>query len=238
MKSKVQDVMTKTVVSVSESTPFKKIVKLMESHGVSALPVVDTAGRVVGVVSEADLILKEAYQPSEDGERHLFEGKRRRVERSKAGGLLAEDLMTSPAVTVRASATLTTAARLMGERDIKRLPVVDEDGRILGIVSRVDLLRVFLRPDREIRDEVQHGVIEQTLWMDPDTVRIAVKDGVVSIEGIVEQRSLIPIVVGLIHGVDGVVGVDSRLSYEVDDVSVRPDMVGPWGLLPHGAGRN
>jgi CBS domain-containing protein len=238
MKSKVQDVMTRSVVSVSESAPFKEIVKLMEFHGVSALPVVDATGRVVGVVSEADLILKEAYQLSGDGEGRLFEGRRRRVERSKAAALLAADLMTAPAVTVKATATLPVAARLMGERDIKRLPVVDEEGRIVGIVSRVDLLRVFLRPDGEIKDEVQHGVIERTLWMDPDTIRITVEDGVVSIEGIVEQRSLIPIVVGLIHGVDGVVGVECRLSYEVDDVSVRPDMIGPWGLLPYGAGRS
>jgi CBS domain-containing protein len=237
MKSKVQDVMTKTVVSVSESTPFKEIVRLMEVHGVSALPVADAAGRVVGVVSEADLILKEAYESSGD-DHHLFEGRRRRVERSKAAGLVASDLMTSPAVTVKPAEALPVAARLMGERDIKRLPVVDEEGRILGIVSRVDPLRVFLRPDGEIRDEVQHGVIERTLWMDPMAIRVTVDEGVVSIEGVVEQRSLIPVMVGLIHGVDGVVGVDNRLSYEVDDVSIRPDIVGPWGLLPYSVRRN
>jgi CBS domain-containing protein len=237
MKSRVQDVMTTSVVSVVESAPFKQIVRLMETHGVSALPVVDADGKVVGVVSEGDMILKEAYEPTADGERHLFEGRRRRVERSKAAGLVAADLMTAPAVTVKGTATLTVAARLIGERNIKRLPVVDEAGRIAGIVSRVDLLRVFLRPDEEIRDEVQHDVMERTLWMDLAKIRITV-DGVVTLQGIVEQRSLIPIVVGLVHGVDGVVGVNDRLSYEVDDVSVRPDMIGPWGLIPYGATRN
>jgi BON domain len=79
--------------------------------------------------------------------------------------------------------------------------------------------------------------MERTLWMDLAKIRITV-DGVVTLQGIVEQRSLIPIVVGLVHGVDGVVGVNDRLSYEVDDVSVRPDMIGPWGLIPYGATRN
>jgi CBS domain-containing protein len=121
MKSRVQDVMTTSVVSVVESAPFKQIVRLMETHGVSALPVVDADGKVVGVVSEGDMILKEAYEPTADGERHLFEGRRRRVERSKAAGLVAADLMTAPAVTVKGTATLTVAARLIGERNIKRL---------------------------------------------------------------------------------------------------------------------
>ena len=223
----VQDVMTSTVVTVADSAPFKEIVRLMQVHGVSALPVVDAEGRLAGIVSEADLLPKEASET--DGEHHLFGPRRKRAD--KARGLVAAQLMSAPVVAVGPDATLREAARLILERKVKRLPVVDDGGRIIGIVSRADLLKVFLRPDNEILDEVTKSVFLRTLWLEPDTVKATVREGVVRLDGVVEQRSMLPLVVGLVKGVDGVIGVDSHLGYQVDDTA-RPGLPLTWGMMP------
>jgi CBS domain-containing protein len=135
MKSRVKDVMTRTVVVVNESAPFKEIVALMKEHRVSAIPVVDRDAKLIGIVSEADLLLKEAFEPDE--EVRLFERRRRRIDRSKAAGLRASQIMTSPAVTLTHDATLIQAARLMRDRRIKRIPVVDEDGARDGQIQEM-----------------------------------------------------------------------------------------------------
>lgn len=223
----VQDVMTSTVVTVADSAPFKEIVRLMQVHGVSALPVVDAQGRLAGIVSEADLLPKEASESN--GERHLF-GSRRKMAH-KASGLVAAQLMSAPVAAVGPDVTLREAARLILERKVKRLPVVDAGGRIIGIVSRADLLKVFLRPDNEILDEVTKRVLLRTLCLEPDTVKATVREGVVRLDGVVEHRSMLPLVVGLVRGVDGVVGVDSHLGYEVDD-TVSPGLPLTWGMMP------
>lgn len=233
MKRTVQDVMTRTVVVVTDSAPFKEVVRRMQEYRVSALPVVDADDRVVGVVSEGDLILKE--DPELEGDGHLFEGRHRREAREKAAGMVAAELMTSPPLTIGPEATLGEAARLMHRRRIKRLPVVDPDGRILGIVSRADLLKVFLRSDGEIHEDVVDGVIQRTLWIDPATIRVEVRDGVVSLEGQVERQSLIPVLVGLVHSVEGVVGVENRLSFLVADTAQSPDFPVPWTRLVQGS---
>lgn len=230
MSRRVQDVMTEKVVVVGEDAPFKEIVRLMDEHRVSALPVVDGAERIVGVVSEADLLPKEGEQ-AEEGH-HIFEGRRRRVARAKAEALTAGELMSAPAITIGPRATLAEAARTMSDRRVKRLPVVDEEGRVIGIASRADLLRVFLRPDGEIREEVVRDVIEHALWIDPGSIRVDVREGVVSLEGRIEQRSLIAVLVRLVMSVDGVVGVDERLAFEIDDTQSRPWVAGPWGIVP------
>lgn len=103
---------------------------------------------------------------------------------------------------------------------------------MIGIVSRADLLRVFLREDQEIFDEVTEKVVHRILWLEPGTIKVTVRDGVVSLDGVVEQRSMIPLVIGLVHSVAGVVGVDSRLEFEVDDVSARPTLPLTWGMMP------
>ena len=224
----VRDVMTSTVVTVADSAPFKEIVRLMQVHGVSALPVVDAQGRLVGIVSEADLLPKEASET--DGEHHLLFGPRRK-RADKAAGLVAAQLMSAPVAAVGPDATLREAARLILQRKVKRLPVVDGGGRIIGIVSRADLLKVFLRPDNEILDEVTKRVLLGTLWLEPDTVKATVHDGVVRLDGVVEQRSMLPLVVGLVKGVSGVVGVDSHLGYQVDDTA-SPGLPLTWGMMP------
>jgi CBS-domain-containing membrane protein len=234
MGRRVEDVMTKSVAVVRDSAPFKEILGIMHARRVSALPVVDDEDRLVGIVSEADLLLKEEYADAhEDADLPLFERRARRIEREKAAGTVASELMTTPVITIGPSATLAEAARLMHEEGVKRLPVVDAKGRVAGIVSRADLLKVFLRRDDEIRTEVIEEVIQDKLFIDPDTIKVNVETGLVTLDGRVEQRSLIPILVAMVRGVDGVVGVESRLQYEVDDVTLRPEVMGPWGLLPY-----
>jgi CBS-domain-containing membrane protein len=216
MGRRVRDVMTRDVVTLDEQESFKELAALMAECRVSALPVLDEGGRVVGVVSEADLLLKEEFPEGPAGGR-LFEGHRQRVERAKAAGDTAAELMTAPAVTVGPDATVTEAARLLHRHGIKRLPVVDPAGPLLGIVSRADLLKVFLRSDDQIAREVRQEVLLRALWVDPDSVTIQVRDGVVTLTGRLERRSLIPIAVSLVHGIDGVVDVVDRLTFELDD---------------------
>lgn len=226
MKRTVADVMTRAVVIVNVSAPFKDVVRRMHDYRVSALPVVDDEDRLVGIVSEADLILKEDPELEEGA--HLFEGRHRRHDREKAAGLIARELMTMPVVTVGPDATLGEAARLMHRRGVKRLVVVDGGGRILGILSRADLLKVFLRDDAEIEHEVREDVIRRTLWIDPDTVTVRVHDGIVRLEGQLERRSLIPVLDHLVTGVEGVVGVEENLSHVVDDTVGSSDIPMPW----------
>ena len=216
MGRRVRDVMTPEVVTVGEQASFKEIAATMDEHRVSALPVLDAEGRVAGIVSEADLLLKEEFPEGPAGGR-LFQGRRQRVERAKAAGATAAELMTAPAVTIGPDATVTEAARVLHRHGIKRLPVVDPAGPLLGIVSRGDLLKVFLRTDAEIAQEVRQEVLMRAMWVNPDTVTVKVHDGIVTLSGQLERRSLIPITVSLVHGLDGVVDVVDRLTFEVDD---------------------
>jgi CBS-domain-containing membrane protein len=212
----VRDVMTPEIVTVGEQASFKEIAATMAERRVSALPVLDDEGRVAGVVSEADLLLKEEFPEGPAGG-HLFQGRRQRMERAKAAGATAAELMTAPAVTIGPGATVTEAVRLLHRHGIKRMPVVDPGGPLLGIVSRADPLKVFLRSDAEIAQEVRQEVLLRSMWVDPDTVTVQVRDGIVTLTGQLERRSLIPITVSLVHGIDGVVDVVDRLSFEVDD---------------------
>jgi CBS domain-containing protein len=221
--------MTQDVVTVDEDTPFREIVALMADCKISALPVVDADGRVVGIVSEADLLLKEEF-PEGPPHGRLFQGRRRREIRAKAAGGTAAEVMTSPAVTIGPDAGVADAAGLLHRHGIKRLPVVDPAGPLLGIVSRADLLKVFLRSDADIAREVRQQVLVRAMWVDPETVVVEVRDGVVTLTGQLERRSLIPITVSLVRGLDGVVDVVDRLSFEFDDstITVPSDLLIDW----------
>ena len=219
MGRRVRDVMTQEVVTVNEHASFKEVATLIAKHRVSALPVLDREGRVLGIVSEADLVLKEEY-PQGPPEGRLFQSRRQRQARAKAAGDTAAELMTSPAVTVGPDASVAEAARLLHRHGIRRMPVVDPAGPLLGIVSRADLLKVFLRSDADIAQEIREQVLRRAMWMDPDTIVVDVSDGVVTLMGQVERRTLIPITVGLVHGIDGVVDVVDRLSFELDDAPI------------------
>ncbi len=205
----VREVMTRDVVAVHEDADFKAMVTAMRSRHVSAFPVIDTSGRVIGVVSEADLLLKEATSAPGEGAVWLP----RLRERSKAAGTCAAEVMTRPAVTIHEDAPVGQAARLMRSRQVKRLPVVDDDGQLLGIVTRTDLLAVFERPDDEIRDEVVKEVIGGKFGLDPELVEVIVRYGVVTLAGTLPSGTDAFRVLGTIKHLEGVVGVRSRLSY-------------------------
>lgn len=235
MKPTVSDVMTRDVVTVDALAPFKEVVRLMQEHRVSALPVVDEDDVLLGIVSEGDLILRE--DPGLAGGGHMFESRHRAKDRAKAAGDLAHELMTSPVISVAPDAPLGEAARLMHRNEVKRLPVVTAEGRLVGIVSRADLLRVFLRDDAAIAKEIREDVIRRTLWIDPDTIRVVVREGVVTLQGQVERRSLLPIVERLVASVEGVVAVNDRLSYAADDTAPG-EMPTPWtAIAPRSGGR-
>jgi len=221
MRRTVQDVMTRDVVAVRGSTPFKELVRLLNQHRVTALPVVDDAGGVVvGVVSESDLALKEV-QPLREGHTPIFERARHRGEWAKAGGTTAATLMTAPAVTVGPEEPITAAARLMHHRNVKRLPVVDHGGALVGIVTRADLLKVFLRPDDELRFEILDGVVGEVLGLAPGTVAVGVRDGLVRLAGQVPLRSQALALEKRTKAVDGIVAVETRLEWVVDDTAAQ-----------------
>ncbi|MEW1634252.1 CBS domain-containing protein [Streptomyces sp. NPDC093801] len=185
----VADLMTPGVVTVRPSTAFKEIARLLQEFDITAVPVVDDAGRPVGVVSEADLL------------------------RRRGGGTpTAQGLMTSPAVTARPEWSVVRAARVMQRTGVKRLPVVDTDGRVVGVLSRSDLVRLFLRRDHAIREEVVEDVLTQTLRLAPSSITVDVDDGRVTLSGTVSRPGLLPVIVRLCQSVDGVVDVDSRLT--------------------------
>lgn len=224
---RVGTVMTREVVTVTEQAPFTEMVRLLAVHKISALPVVSGTGWVVGIVSEADLLRKEEYQADYDGDSWL-ERRRERVARAKAAGRTAAEVMSTPVITIDPDATVTMAAKLLARHGIKRLPVVDDQRRLVGIVSRADLLRLFLRDDEAIRREVVDEVLLQTLWIDPLTVRVTVRDGIVTLVGQLERKSLIPAVVHLTRTVPGVVDVVSQLSFDRDDDRPEPARVRLW----------
>ncbi|MFE9773728.1 CBS domain-containing protein [Streptomyces sp. NPDC005931] len=205
----VSDVMTHTVVAVGRDAPFKEIVQLMDQWKVSALPVLEGEGRVVGVVSEADLLSKEEFR---DSDPDRFTQMRRLDDLAKAGALTAGELMSTPAVTVHAGATVAEAARIMALRKVKRLPVVNDEGLLEGVVSRADLLKVFLRTDDDIAEEVRRDVVAHLFPASPEPVRVAVSEGVVTLTGRVRDTSLVPVAARAVRAVEGVVDVECHLT--------------------------
>jgi len=198
----VSDVMTHTVVAVGREAPFKEIVELIDQWKVSALPVLEGEGRVIGVVSEADLLPKEEFR---DADPTRAEQRDRLSDLVKAGALTAGEMMSSPAVTVHADASLAEAARIMAHRHVKRLPVVDGVGLLQGVVSRSDLLKVFLRPDEEIADEVRRTIVDRL--PDAPAVTVTVADGVVTLGGTLRDHALVPVLVRAVRAVEGVVDI-------------------------------
>ncbi len=214
----VNDVMTTAVVTVTESGPYRDVVDLLVRHRFSAVPVVDDFQRVTGVVSEADLLRKIEY--AGDEEPRMFEGRRRRGDRVKAAARTAADLMSTPPVTVASGTSIAAAARRLDAEGVKRLPVVDNLGRLLGIVSRGDLLKVHLRPDDDILSDVRTGVLGSYLPDGGETVRAEVAAGVVTLTGTVDRWSTTEATDRLIRQIPGVVEVVDRIEYEYDDSTI------------------
>lgn len=222
--TRIRDLMVSDVVTVDYGTPFKEVVRLLGEHRISGLPVIDEDDKVIGVISETDLLLRQAQDPKSETWLHHLRRLRHGIREAtaKSHARTAGGLMSVPAVTVRADASVPEAARLMAEHRIERLPVVDQEDRLVGIVTRHDLLQVFLRTDEEIRRDVEQEVIVNTLWLAPRTVTVTVKDGVVTLAGHVERRSETPIAVAMTSRMDGVVGVVDQLSYRIDDTHLQP----------------
>jgi CBS domain-containing protein len=213
MEPTVKDIMTTRVISVRKDASFRTMAAALRDRRVSAFPVLDDDGQVIGVVSEADMLAKEALNSEPEGMPGMIAGILRRKEHEKARGITAGDLMTSPAVTVGPDDTLERAARLMYTRKVKRLPVVDANGHLVGIVGRSDLLSVFDRSDEAIRREILDQVIRSELRTDPMTFAVAVKDGVVTIGGVAETSEFGHEIIELVSHVQGVVAVRDRLAY-------------------------
>ncbi|MEV0159104.1 CBS domain-containing protein [Nonomuraea fuscirosea] len=216
MRRTVADVMTDKVVAVSAATPFKEIAETLISGGISAVPVTDDDNHVLGMVSEADLLRKEEFREQyyREGYRPPLRARLRHPKgRQKAEGDTAAELMTTPAVTVSPKAS----ARLMDGHGVKRLVVVDYDGRLVGIVSRRDLVKLFLRGDEAIAAEVRDDVLDRSLWVDTGDVRVDVRQGVVTLSGRMERRTEAAIAVRMVGRVNGVVDVVDRLTWKTDD---------------------
>jgi CBS-domain-containing membrane protein len=213
--STVRDVMTTDVVTVDRITPYKEIVQLLAKHKISAVPVLIMGRHVAGVVSEADLLAAQdqAARQARTRTTGLLPWTRRQV--TQHPKQTAEQLMTKPAITIHPDAPIPRAAAAMNNHHVKRLPVVDPDGKLIGIVSRRDLLTVFLRPDAQIEAEVGE-LLTEILFADPATVRVAVHGGVVALLGHTgsQDHDLIPVAIRLIWDIDGVIDVVDKTSDE------------------------
>lgn len=205
---RVEQLMTRTVVTVAPETTLKRVAAILGEHRISGVPVVDAEGCVIGVVSRADIVRKELGSAGE------------RDETRTAG-----DAMSTPAVTVPPRMQVADAARLMLERDVDRLPAVS-DHKLVGIVTRSDLVRAFARTDREIEREIRNDVLSETLRLDPEAIAVSVRGGEVMLEGRTVTRTVSELVVAFVRRVPGVTSVVSPPMWELDDLAARP-LAGP-----------
>jgi CBS domain-containing protein len=209
---KVEEVMTPDVITVRPETSLKEVASILADKGISGVPVVNESGAVVGVVSEGDILFKERPPSSRRGiwawllDPHRVEGQLKLEART------AEEAMTRPAKTIAPYRKVGAAAATMVDSSVNRLPVVDADGKLVGIVTRADLVRAFVRPDEAIEREIKRDVLERTLWIDPTYLRISVENGEVRLAGKVDTKEQADIVAQLVHSVPGVVSVDSQLT--------------------------
>lgn len=219
---RVGELMTERVITVGPATPLKEVARTMVEHGVSGVPVCDVEGHVLGVVSEGDILYRE-HDPGE-GRRGplgwLVDGSAAAAY-AKAGARTARAAMTSPAITIQPYASAAQAARVMCERRVNRLPVV-HDERLVGIVSRADLVRAFIRPDEVIERELREDVLDRMLWIEPGTIEVHVENGAVELSGRLHARADVELLKRLVAAVPGVTRVDSSVTWELDNRARRP----------------
>jgi CBS domain-containing protein len=231
---KVRDVMTESVVSVRRGTPLKEVAILLIDQRISGVPVVDVDGAVLGVVSEGDLLIKEQGAGSlrhRPLARLLGESRETRAQLAKLGAVTAAEAMTTPAVTIGSDRSIHEAAALMTSRSVNRLPVVD-DGRLVGIVTRADLVRAYIRSDDELARTIREDVLRGILWLDPASFTVIVTDGVASISGRVERRSTADMVGRTVSMVPGIIDVHVDVTWALDDSRIEhaaSDPVFPFG---------
>jgi len=218
---RVRELMTEQVLTIGPEAPIKDVARILVENGISGLPVCDIEGHVLGVVSEGDILYKE-HDPRES---HvggplgwIVEGTPNYAGYIKAQALTARKAMTSPAITVAPYASVADAARIMSERHVNRLPVVDR-GRLVGIVTRTDLVRAFTRSDEEIEHEVNEDVVERTMWIDSGRVEAIVANGHATLSGRLHKRSDVDLLIRLVARVPGVTEVESTVDWDVDDTT-------------------
>lgn len=221
----VRAVMTPSVVTASMDTSFKGLATIMAERAVNALPVLDGEGRVAGIVSQSDLLRKEEYSDDPAARRPP----RSHHHRAQAAGLTAGDVMSSPAVTIAQDASIVAAARAFDRQHVSHLVVTGADGAVVGILTPRDLLKVYLRTDDDIRSEILGEVIAHYLGCDPGRAKVAVTDGIVTLRGEVERKSMVPLAGRMARAVDGVVNVVNELAYAIDDshLPTATDLDGP-----------
>jgi CBS domain-containing protein len=210
MSSTVKDVMSTHVIAVRPTAGYKEMAVTLRAQRVSAFPVIDDDYKVIGIVSEADLLTKEALEGTVPG---TLQSLTQRHVRSQVTGLTAADLMTKPAVTIGPDEPVSHAARLMYNKRVKRLPVTSGDGTLIGIVTRSDVLSVYRRPDTEIKHEITKDLILGRFLCDPAVFDVTVKDGVVTITGTPETAQVGHDIIHAVRHMEGVVAVRDRLSY-------------------------
>lgn len=210
----VRDVMATAVVAAHEGAVFKEIVDALIRNGVSAVPVIDADRRVLGVVSESDLLVRVSGTHLTMPRGHRLSG--RSEERVKLHASTAHELMTSPAVVTSPTTAIPEAAGHALRSRVRRLPVVDDDGVLVGIVTRSDLLRAFLRPDEQIRTDVRQNVIVGAFILDPEAIDVVVEEGVVTLRGELERKAVAVDLVDAVRGVSGVVDVIDELTCQIE----------------------
>jgi CBS domain-containing protein len=208
MKTAVKDVMTTRVIWVKRDATFREMAVALRENRISAFPVIDDDGKVVGVVSEADMLTKQAL--ADPG---VLGGLLHHKDQAKARGVTAGDLMSAPVVTVAPEDTVEHAARLMYTHKVKRLPVTDANGHLAGIISRADVLAIFDRKDEDIRGEIAGDVLAGEFLIDPSTLGLAVRDGVVTLSGTPENSQVGRDILRRVRHVQGVVAVRDRFHY-------------------------
>ncbi|MET8763367.1 CBS domain-containing protein [Lentzea sp. NPDC004782] len=216
----VASLMTSEVITASPETPFKDLALLMEEHGISAVPVVE-GDYAVGVVSEADLLAKEEFRGGTRTRPAILSSRAAKRRWRRALGGTAREVMTTPVRTIRMDASASTAAIELAKAGVRRLFVVDVEGALVGVLSRRDLLKVFVKDDEALRAEIQDEVFGSSTWLNPATVDITVHDGVVTLRGLLERRSDVDLAAYFVRALPGVVGLENNLSYEWDD-TLRP----------------
>jgi CBS domain-containing protein len=214
MGSTVKDVMSTHVIAVRPSALYKGMAAMLHEQRVSAFPVIDDDDKAIGVVSETDMLAREALEGTVPRTMQL--SLTTESMRSRVNAVTAADLMTKPAVTIGADEPVTCAARLMFDQRVKRLPVTSDDGTLIGILSRSDVLRGYSRPDAQIRHQVTQDLILGTLLCDPDRFTVTVKNGIVTIEGTPETSRVSHDIIDAVRHMEGVVVVRDRLSYPDD----------------------
>jgi CBS domain-containing protein len=217
---KVRDVMTTNVFTAQADMPLKEVANRMLEYGISGMPIIDREGRVVGVLSETDILFKERTAPVREGLVDWLVHYGEDPPAAKLNARTAGQAMTSPAVTITPRRSVAEAAELMLDLRIDRLPVVDA-GELIGIVTRADLVRAFTRSDEEIEREILRDVILKTLWVSPDRVTARVDGGQVTLEGRVDGEAEADVILKFVEAVPGVVSIESKLTWPLEEAALR-----------------